>query len=370
MKFLSILTLALLPLATLRADSEGWTVVLLQRQIETGATHFTPVAEEGRRASLAPVPEGGSEFELWALNPEVSDHAETLVDTEVVSAYLPDGELSITTQDPHVGEMPRTRIDKGFTLHYTIQGLLPEQPDAPLAAKQVLLDHNVASYGEGFIKGEESYVGPGEGLVGAVADTISSVLISLLGSEQDFGQQLIEKNGSDTKFFEVANIPGGNVFADAGIETFRLYGMPDGEVGQNLLSTAKVRVWPMAQATILGVSNNEHYSVIPHVQIDLKSLYPKSDTWVRIFKGGPDDAPGSPNGGRKLSESFVIVDDAVPRSTSLVFRDLNRVFKSEGLWTMEVLTETPFGVESLATKSLNVGRNLELRGSFQSLGNE
>jgi hypothetical protein len=354
-------------LAPLGAEDEDWTVVLLQRQIETDAVHLTPVGFEGRRSSLAPVPEGGSKFELWALNPDVNEHAETLVDTEVVSAYLPNGELSITTADPYEGEMPRTRIDQGFTLHYKIKGLLPNEPDAPLAARQVLLDHNVASYAAGFIKGEDNFGGSGGGdVVGGLFDAVSDLLTSLLGSEEDFGQELIQKNGRSRKIFDTANIPGGNVFADAGVETFRLYGMPDGATAQHLLSTAKVRVWPMAQATIKGVADSETYSVIPHVEVDLKALYPRSDTWVQVYPGPP--VLGTK--GKKLSESFVMVDDDVPRSTSLVFRDLGRVLDAEGEWTMEVLTETPFGLERLAYKSLVVGKTLTLRGSFQSLGNE
>lgn len=354
------------PLA-LTAAEEDWTIILLQRQLQSGATQQTPVSTSGSRASLAPVPEGGSEFELWALNPDAGDDAETLVDTEIVSAYLPEGELSITTPDDHVGDIPRTRIDQGFTLRYGITGLLPNSPEAPLAAREVLLDHKVASYAPGFIKGEDNF-----GLLGGEASPadgvlqgVSNLLGSLLGTESDFAQRSLTRNGDDQIVFQTANIPGGDIYSDAGVETFRLFALADASTTQARLAEAKVRVWPLAQASFKGIVPDETYTRIPEIQVDLKSLYPQSETWVQIYPG--TQVLGTE--GTKLNESAIPWDDEVPLSTTLVFRDLDRLLTEEGQWTIEVLTRTPFGTERLAWRSLVVGRTLEVRGMLNGLGN-
>lgn len=359
----------------LPAAEEDWTIVLIQRQLESGATQQTPVGVQGSRAALAPVPEGGSEFQLWALNPDAGLDSETLIDTEVVAAFLPNGELSITTPDDHVGDIPRTRIDQGFTLNYEVSGLLPNTPDAPAAAKEVLLDHGVASYQAGFIKGEDNFGldsgnnSNGGGLVGGVLEGalsgVSELLTSLLGTEANFAQRSLSRNGRDQIVFPTANIPGGDIYADAGVETFRLHALADETTAETKLAEAKVRVWPLAQATVKGIVPDETYTRIPRIEVDLKSLYPESETWVQIYPGS--QVLGTE--GTILNESTIQWDDEVPLSTSLVFRDLDRLLTTEGQWTLEVLTETPFGVERLAWRSLVVGRTLEVRGMLNGLSN-
>lgn len=358
------------PSSTLFGAEEDWTIILLQRQIETGATQQVPVNSSGSRAALAPVPHGGSVFELWGLNPDAGSNSATLVDSEVVSAFLPDGELSILTPDDHVSDIPRTRIDQGFTLNYEVSGLLPNDPEAPLAARSVLLDHKVANYAPGFIKGEDNFAlssgnSGGGGLLGGLLNGVTELLSSLLGTETEFAQRSIASNGSDQIVFQTANIPGGDIHSDAGIETFRLFALGDATTAQAQLAEAKVRVWPLAQASIQGVESGESYSRIPEIKIDLKSLYPESETWVQIYPG--PQALGTE--GIKLNESAIPWDDEVPLSTSLSFRNLDRLITEEGQWTIEVLTQTPFGVERLAWRSIAVGRTLRVRGNINGLGN-
>lgn len=360
------------PSSTLFGAEEDWTIILLQRQIETGATQQVPVNTSGSRAALAPVPRGGSVFELWGLNPDAGSDSTTLVDSEVVSAFLPDGELSILTPDDHVSDIPRTRIDQGFTLNYEVSGLLPNDPEAPLAARSVLLDHKVANYAPGFIKGEDNFGlgnsnsnSGGGGLLGGLLNGVTELLSSLLGTETEFAQRSIASNGSDQIVFQTANIPGGDIYSDAGIETFRLFALGDATTAQAQLAEAKVRVWPLAQASIQGVESGESYSRIPEIKINLKSLYPESETWVQIYPG--PQALGTE--GIKLNESAIPWDDEVPLSTSLSFRNLDRLITEEGQWTIEVLTQTPFGVERLAWRSIAVGRTLRVRGNINGLGN-
>ena len=318
---------------------EDWTVSLVQRQLTSGGSYQATVSAEGERVSLAPVPEGGSEFLLWALRQGEDGLEETLVDTELVGAYMPSGSLKITTPDTYVGTIPRTRIDQGFTLTYQVSGLLVDNNDAPLAARQALLDHNVALY-----EGGHSY--------------------SHLSDESDFEQLMIRRNGETQVHFDASNIPGVDVYNDAGMEFFRLYALPDGEVAQLQLSEAKVQIWPMAYAEITGVESSGAYTSIPEVRVELTNLYPDSTTWVQVYPG--TQRPGT--SGTMVNESTIVVDDTVPRSTALVFRELARHIQTEGDWTLEVITETPFGVERLSHRTFNLNNTIQLRGSFQTLG--
>jgi hypothetical protein len=42
-------------------------------------------------------------------------------------------------------------------------------------------------------------------------------------------------------------------------------------------------------------------------------------------------------------------------------------FDSDGRWTMEILTVTPFGVDRLAHVSFTLDRTIQLNGSFNTI---
>ena len=48
----------------------------------------------------------------------------------------------------------------------------------------------------------------------------------------------------------------------------------------------------------------------------------------------------------------------------MVLRDYDSIFDSDGRWTMELLTSTPFGLDRLAYVSFDVNLTLRLNGSF------
>lgn len=343
-------------LAAYALADEDWTVSLVQRQLETGNEHKAVVSAEGQGLSVAPVPEGGSEFLLWAVRQTDEGLEETLVDTEMVGAYLPTGKLEIQTGDPYDGPIPRTRIDQGFTVTYEVAGLLSESgSDVPLAARQVLLDHDVAAY-----EVETTQTSP---LLSGVGTVLEDIYGELLPAE-NFDQRMVVSNGNRNLVFPGSNIPGTNVFQDAGMETFRLFALPDGEIAQLQLDEAKVQVWPLSQGSIVGIEDEARYTTMPEVTIQLANLYPDSTTWVQIYPGDPN----SGNEGITLTESMIVVEDVVPRTTRLVFRELQNQLDAEGRWTLEVLTETPFGIEILDTAFFDVEKEtITVRGSFQSL---
>lgn len=332
------LLLGLCSLTSLSGQSRGdWTVTLVQKHLESSGVFQGRVEMEGSRVSFAPVPEGGSEFNLWAYRRGPDGLEEHLVDTEVVGAYLPKGEIWITTQDPYSEGIPRTRIDQGFTLNFEIEGLM-EGADAPEAARKVLLDHKIA-VAQGDPKKNN------------------------LGPEADFNQSFIDRNGVGGINFIASNLPGSDPFNDAGVESFKLFALPDGDVAELELSSAQVQIWPLSQASFSGVSSSSVYTIAPDVSVDLVNLYPDSETWAQVYKG-PERVGTN---GIRLVENMALVKDSVPRDTVLKFTKLDTILDSNGEWTIEVITRTPFGIERLAHTSININRDLKLRGSFQAL---
>lgn len=173
----------------------------------------------------------------------------------------------------------------------------------------------------------------------------------------------ISQNGTRRHTYSSGNIPGGDAHSDAGVETFKLYALADEFVAKTKLAEAQVQVWPLSKASFVGIEPGESYGILPEVKVELTGLYPTSKTWVQVYQG----AEKLGTEGKKLTQSTIEVDDDVPRATNLVFRDLDASLSSDGLWTLEVLTETPFGIERLSHTTIEVGRAMELRGRFNTV---
>jgi hypothetical protein len=67
--------------------------------------------------------------------------------------------------------------------------------------------------------------------------------------------------------------------------------------------------------------------------------------------------------------SALVVNDSVPQNKILTLKDsdYNSVFDADGLWTMELLTKTPFGIDRLAYVSFSLDRTMKVNGSFTTI---
>jgi hypothetical protein len=320
-------------------DRSEWTVTLVQKHLESSGVFQGRVDMKGNRVSFAPIPEGGSEFTLWAYRRGADGLEEHLVDTEVVGAYLPEGEIWITTGDPYTAGIPRTRIDQPFTVNYEVNGLMSDA-DAPEAAKRVLLDHKVTP---------------------ATGDPKESNL----GEEVAASQGYIDRNGVRSYKQFASPLIGADLFNSAGVETLRLFALPDGQVAELELSSAQVQIWPMSTGSFSGADPNTSYTIAPSITVDLVNLYPESETWVQYYPGPP--VPGTV-GNRLIEQPPVILQEADrPENRVLTFTQLDNVFDANGPWTLEVIHRTPFGIEVISDTTVNINRDLKLRGSFQAL---
>lgn len=303
--------------------------VFFVRQIQTGDVPMERyITVEGAGEALSwTIDPWGSRFELWAI--ETSSFREYLLDATVVSPYVPTANVTIRSEDPYA-ILPRTRADRPFYVDVTVQGISNEE-NAPDISKGATLIQHVQAYGE---------MG-----AGTVLNRTEATLVS---------QSPITTNGTQTLTFATNEIPGANFAKARGEERFSVYSLDGYEMPSSVISSKFIQVWPVADGSITGISEGQVIGVeMPLLIVQLNDLYPRSDTWVQVYKGSPQ-----PNAaGTMVPDSLITVDDSVPPDQwNIGLIDYDSLFDSDGLWTMELLTRTPFGTDRLAHVSFTVQR--------------
>ena len=65
--------------------------------------------------------------------------------------------------------------------------------------------------------------------------------------------------------------------------------------------------------------------------------------------------------------SAVVIADSVPQDRVLRINDWDKALDDDGVWTLEVLHETPFGLERLDYVTFGIDRTLEVHGSVTTI---
>ncbi|BDS08509.1 hypothetical protein NT6N_35490 [Oceaniferula spumae] len=368
-----LLIAALLSTSAVQADDESANYLNFIIQIQNNApltTHkiddITPV---GNGTALKGV-ETSSTFQLWTIHRTTG--AEYLLDEKIVSSYHPEVEITITSADPYEA-IPRTRVDHPFEVRYKVTGLKSNDEDAPDSSKSIIINHVATTYdttdGYGNAQAMNSAnriwnndnlevglglglglgLGGGDdggGLLGGLTNGLGGIFDSLLSVV--LPQQTIDKNGL-TKQTRLTSIQADDLTTAAGEEVFTAMAHPDYGVAEpSMLGTAKVQVWPIAQGSLSGFQPGVEYNRIPDIQVALKDLYPASTTYVRAYKGNPTDNPSDPI---IINSSYVILNDSVPGDRQYALTGLDNFITEAGTYTLEILHETPFGVDLLAQSS-------------------
>ena len=306
------------------ANPAGYQFLIQQEQLQ-GPAYQMPVGQAGQALAPLVLGETGSKFELWAVR--LSPPAFYLLDTAVVSPYLPEARVTIRSEDPYP-MLPRTRADRPFEVDVTVQGIV-NTPEAADSLKGVTLVRHGQSYGPGG--------------TGAQLDRDQATLLS---------ETPVTADGQQTLTFSVNGIPGGAGPAARGEERFSLVSLPGFELpGPMVISSRTIQVWPVAAGTISGLAPGQTIGPgLPEITIGLNDLYPSSTTFAQVYPGNPQ--PGV--SGTILPGSTGVVDDSVPADRTLVLRNYGAAFDSNGLWTLEVLTRTPFGTDRITQVTFSV----------------
>jgi hypothetical protein len=306
------------------ADAGDHRFFIRQEQLQDFLVFDLLVSREGE--SLAPlVPgEAGSKFELWAVR--ASPPAAYLLDTTVVSPYLPRATVTLRSEDPYP-VLPRTRADRPFHVEVAVRGIA-SAADAPASLKGVTLVRHAQSYGAAG--------------TGANLDR---------GQATELSRSAIASDGEETLTFAANGVPGSEYPEARGEERFSLVSLPDELLPESILSSRFIQIWPVAGGSISGLAPGQTIGpAVPEITLHLNDLYPSSSTFAQVYPGSP--RPGA--SGTVVPGSRITVDDSVPADRTLVLGDYGAVFDSNGLWTMELVTLTPFGTDRITHVSFAV----------------
>lgn len=303
----------------------GFLFFIRQRQLTSGLVdHTAPVTQSGTMISALPLDPRGSEFELWAIR--ASPSAAYLLDTTFVSSYVPMVSVIIRSEDPY-SLLPRTRADRPFQVDVTVNGLL-DDAGAPNFLKSVNL-----------FRFAQSYETNG---TGADLDRIGATLIS---------QSSIDTNGSMVLTCATNAIPGTDRTKVRGEERFSVYSKEGDVMPESLIESQFIQIWPVADGSISGITPGQLVGPqFPQITLTLHDLYPDSSTWAHVYKG-PSRISAT---GTTLPGSSVILNSPVPENRVINLSGYGSVFDSDGLWTLEILTRTPFGTDRMAYVSFTV----------------
>jgi hypothetical protein len=310
-----------------------------QVQLPTNVTWDVSVTPEGEQLSPLAINPGGARFELWTVK---SDPLTVyLLDTRYVGTYVPMANVVITTEDPNTyNAIPRTRADRPFIVDVTTSGLRTEA-SAPPASKSAKLLRHVQSYGAG---------GTGQGI-----DRNQATLIH---------QVMLTNNAVHRLSYAINSVPGADRSKVRGEERFSVFSLADYQAPESQLASKYVQIWPVADGSVAGISSGQLIRFkLPALTITLNDLYPDSRTYAQVYKGNPQNGVT----GTALPGSGLIVYEGAPQSRVLTLDNWDAAITDDGVWTLELLTATPFGIDRLSHVTFNVDRTLDINGSVTTI---
>jgi hypothetical protein len=330
--------LALVAPAPLSAQNGStFTNFIRQVQLPTGVEWDMGVATVGESLSPLAIDPGGARFELWTV--KATPLTSYLLDSRYVGTFVPIAQVAIRSEDPYV-TIPRTRADRPFYVDVLVSGLLSDA-GAPVASKSMKFLHHVQSYGAS---------GTGVGINRDLA-TLNS-------------QVSMDQNGTQTLTYAINSIPGSNRAKIRGEERFSFFSLADYQAPESQIASQFIQIWPVADGALTGITDNQHIRfALPVVTVTMNDLYPTSHTYAQVYTG----APQLGRVGTIVPGSSLLVNDTVPSSRILVLSDYEGVFDDDGQWTMELVTETPFGIERMDHVTFTLDRTIQMNGTVTTV---
>ena len=261
-------------------------------------------------------PRNGTLMQSWKIDPARGQ--EFLTDQKIAASYLPSAEITVRTLDPE-GRIPRTRVDQPFTVEIRTAGLL-SAPGLPVSATSVLLERHLGNY-----QPDDDVLDP-----------------AAVRSGEPCSSGLIGANGLTRLRFPASALSAADPTKACGEEHFVLHVLAGESLPNTQIAAAVVQVWPVASATIAGISSGETLTGrLPELSLTLLDLYPHSETTLLLFEGTQiNGATGQPVMSfplnRETCESHAI---SVP--------DLDGKISANGTYTLALVSETVFGRELL-----------------------
>lgn len=333
-----LISLALLDGSRVAADVT-YTNFIRQKQFPSLIQQDVSTEAIGTQLSSLAIDPGGARFELWTVSSD--GPTSYLLSSNYVGTYIPVATVAIRSEDT-TSEIPRTRADRPFYVDVTLTGLRAGATD-PLPSKSIKFIRYVQSYGAG-----GTGIGVGFDRTQAIIQTQSS----------------IATNGPQTLTFALTMIPGADRSKVRGEERFTAWSLEDYQAPESVLASQYIQVWPVADGSIAGITANQlvRYA-LPPVTCTCNDLYPFSTTYAQVYKGSvqPAGATGA------ILPGAITFNDSVPQDKVLLLSKYDAVFDADGVWTMELVTKTPFGLDRLAYVTFTLDRTMKMNGAFTTI---
>lgn len=324
-------------LATGSAATAGYSNFIRQIQLPSGVQYDATVATSGSQLSPLAINPGGATFQLWTvLDSPLTSY---LLDSCFVGSYVPVATVTLRSEDTS-SSIARTRCDRPFYVDYTVNGLLSGATD-PDPSKSVTLYRYVQSYGTN---------GTGIGI-----DRTQATLLS---------QATISTNGAQRLSYTLTSVPNANRSKVRGEERFSIYSIEDYQAPASQLASQYIQIWPVADGSITGIASGQLIRfALPTVTLTINDIYPSASVYAQVYKG----AAALGTTGTIVSGSALSINDSVPQSRVLTLTGYDSVFTDDGVWTMELLTRTPFGLDRLAFVTFNLNRTIQMNSTVVTI---
>jgi hypothetical protein len=320
------------------SPADDYVNFIRQTQVDSGVDWDVTVAPSGESLSQEGVGPEGSFFQLWSIHNATT--TEYMLDEQYVSSYLPTAKITILTGDPYTS-VKRTRVDQSYSVTVTVSGLddgtsgtPPEE--IPEAAKKIAFEHVVRNY-----------------------DPTTHGLPENPPAPTVVEDSFIDVNGDSVTVYSITHVTGPDLTQAEGEEVFTATALEDFGTTASTLDSQRLQVWPIATGSLSGIDTEVRYVEIPTIFVVLHDLYPKSETYVRAYRGAPSSNPVDPF---LIPASYVKIADSIPRNRDLALNSVDELFKKEGPYTLEIIHETPFGYDILdQLYPLKIDRTIEVK---------
>lgn len=294
----------------------------------------------------------GAVFELWATNFWGKDL--TLIDTKIVNVYSPKATLDIQSQDPYSRGDPgslsrtlRTRADRPFNVSLKVTGFTASDSNDLLFVDE-RTPFSLTTY--------QAADDPQAAMVTEIQMT------NVTRNWEEYHN--LSKAGEDPRY----------ACGECSFSVFWKDPLLTSVGGGINLAKETIEIWPMTELKFQGLLPNEVYvDRIPTVTFEFQHLYPDSRTYVQIYQGPQKlGTSGTVVAGTERSfGSYYLpadVSTSAPQNYIVAIDDLSNYTPKDGIYTLEVITETPFerGGERLMQLTFEVDRVISTRGQLST----
>ncbi|RYD22558.1 MAG: hypothetical protein EOP88_07625 [Verrucomicrobiaceae bacterium] len=328
--------------------------------------YMSNIAPTGADPSPMPINPEGARFEIWTVRSSPNNsfllqtvYAHGLKATVVIDTEDPWGKepntdtfTNVTYANPTFAtakKMPknapavvrRTRADRPFKVYVEALGL-KEATDATAAeaAKKVNFVRHLQSYGT---NGTGNNIDRSQAILATPAQP-----------------QITQVGVQNPLVIPVSSIAGADRRKLRGEETFSVW-----TIDNEKLSSDYLQIWPMTDGVLSGVTMNQVVKfAMPTVTFQYTDTYPGSQTFAQIYKGEVrDNASGLIIPGSHKNNTSQIPENNLESTGS----EFDRMFDSDGRWTIEILTVSPFDTIRLHYVTITIDRTIEVNGSFTTI---